>query len=270
VLRPEENRQVSIGITKRLALRESLRTAALIAKYKLLGALKALWPWEGRFRYHEQVTWWRDRSWAEPYRRFLLGDAVYGRDENRILDRRFFAIQTALSVADLPGSTAECGVRRGTGSGLICQALCETYGAACEHFAFDSFEGLPEPNESDRMKNGRHKWKKGKLRTEFEQVRELLADFSFCRVVKGWIPESLAVAAGHQFRFVHIDVDLHRPTWDSLAFFYPRIVAGGVILLDDHGFANCPGARKAAESFFADKPERIIEAPTGQALVIKR
>ena len=58
------------------------------------------------------------------------------------------------------------------------------------------------------MKNGRHKWKRGKLRTEFEVVRDLLAEFTFCQVVKGWIPESLSVAADHRFRFVHIDVDL--------------------------------------------------------------
>ena len=261
---------MSIGISKPASLSESLRAAALLAKYKLLGGLKVFWPWEGRFRYHEQVTWWRDRSWAAPYRRFLQGDAVFGRDENRILDRRFFAIQAALSVADLPGSTAECGVRRGTGSALICQALRETYGSNNGHFAFDSFEGLPEPTEADRMKNGRHKWKKGKLRTELEIARDLLAEFPFCQVVKGWIPETLTVAANYRFRFVHIDVDLHRPTWDSLAFFYPRMAAGGIFLLDDHGFANCPGARQAAEAFFADKPERIVEVPTGQALVVKR
>jgi hypothetical protein len=261
---------MSTGIANPTTPSEFLRTTALVAKYKLLGTFKALWPWEGRFRCHEQVTWWRDRSWAEPYRRFLQGDAMYGRDENRILDRRFFAIQTALSVADLPGSTAECGVRRGTGSALICQALLETYGDSGRHFAFDSFEGLPEPEESDRMASGRHKWKKGKLRTAYEVAHELLAEFDFCQVVKGWIPDSLVVAAEHRFRFVHIDVDLHRPTWDSLAFFYPRMEAGGVFLLDDHGFADCPGARKAAESFFADKPERIVEVPTGQALVVKR
>lgn len=260
---------MSMGL-KTSAAGESLRTAALVTKYKLLGTFKALWPWQGRFRYHEQVTWWLDRSWVEPYRRFLTGDAVFGRDDTRILDRRFFEIQTALSVADFPGSTAECGVRRGTGSALICQALRETYQNSDRHFAFDSFEGLPEPDESDRMKNGQQKWKKGKLRTELEVARDLLAEFAFCQVVKGWIPDSLAVAAEHRFRYVHIDVDLHRPTWDSLVFFYPRMVAGGVLLLDDHGFANCPGARKAAEEFFADKPERIVEVPTGQALVVKR
>ena len=116
---------MSTGVSRPLALGESLRAAALIAKNRLLGGLSVLWPWQARFRYHEQVTWWRDRAWAGPYRRFLAGDAVFGKGENRILDRRFFAIQTARSVAELRGSTAECGVRRGTGSAMICQALRE-------------------------------------------------------------------------------------------------------------------------------------------------
>ena len=162
-------------------------------------------------------------------------------------------------------------MRRGTGSAPdLPGAVRDLRQTSCEHFAFDSFEGLPAPEEADRMKNGRHKWKKGKLRTEFDQVHELLSEFAFCRVVKGWIPESLVVAAGHRFRFVHIDVDLHRPTWDSLAFFYPRMVAGGVFLLDDHGFANCPGARRAAEELLRGQARANRRGPDGAALVVKR
>jgi 2-polyprenyl-3-methyl-5-hydroxy-6-metoxy-1,4-benzoquinol methylase len=41
------------------------------------------------------------------------------------------------------------------------------------------------------------------------------------------------------------------------------------MLFDDYGFATCPGARLAVNEFFVDKPERIIELPTGQAFVIK-
>lgn len=39
-----------------------------------------------------------------------------------------------------------------------------------------------------------------------------LSGFPFCRLVKGWIPGSFAVAVGHRFRVVHIDVDLYDTT----------------------------------------------------------
>jgi hypothetical protein len=71
------------------------------------------------------------------------------------------------------------------------------------------------------------------------------------------------------FSFVHLDVDLYQPTHDSLAFFYPRMVTGGIIVCDDYGFDSCPGAKKALDDFFRDK-EEIINVPTGQAFVIKK
>src|SRR5688500_284306 len=117
------------------------------AKYKLLGGLQTIFPWMARPRYDEGVVWSNDRAWAVLYLPFLTLEGRYGYPASRILDRRFFVIHIAMSVADLPGSTAECGVRYGVGSALICQTLRSTYAASARHFAFDSFEGLSEPDE---------------------------------------------------------------------------------------------------------------------------
>ena len=249
---------------------EALRTSANRAKYALLAGVQALSPFRPRFHYAEQILWWDDRSWTRPYRKYLARNSERGRPPTRILDRRFFIVQVANWVAGLPGSTAECGVRHGVGSAFICQTLLGRYRPGCGHFAFDSFAGLSEPEPADRVPGRRNKWWKGKLKTDFETVQAFLADFDFCRVVKGWIPDCFALAAHQSFRLVHIDVDLRQPTWDSLEFFYPRLIPGGVFLLDDHGFANCPGARQAAIEFFAGKPEKIVEVPSGQAFVVKQ
>ncbi len=40
-------------------------------------------------------------------------------------------------------------------------------------------------------------------------------------------------------------------------------------MFDDYGFASCPGARRAVDEFFVDKPERPLGLQTGQALVVK-
>ena len=45
---------------------------------------------------------------------------------------------------------------------------------------------------------------------------------------------------------------------------------GGVLLLDDHGSAMCPGARAAALEYFADTPEEVLDLATGQGVVIKQ
>lgn len=224
-----------------------------------------------RAQYATKVAWWTDRSWIEPYRKFLACDIHQASDdETRILDRRFQLLQFAQTVVHVPGSTAECGVYRGTSSGILCRALAAHYAPHERHFGFDSFEGLPKPGENDYMADGTSAWAEGQLTAKQDNVAALLAEFPFCELVKGWIPQSLVAAESHRFRFLHIDVDLYEPTLGSLEFFYPRMNPGGVILFDDHGFADCPGARRAANEFFADKPEQVIDLATGQGFVVKR
>jgi len=43
-----------------------------------------------------------------------------------------------------------------------------------------------------------------------------------------------------------------------------------VMLFDDYGFPTCPGARKAVDEFFSDKPEVPFYLPTGQCLVVRK
>lgn len=222
-----------------------------------------------KFGYGDLTSlWWRQRSWMEPYKEFLLPD---GRAGTRILARRFMLIELAKSVANLKGSTAECGVARGTGSALICETLKDTYEDGDFHFSFDSFAGVSEPTELDKTAEGKCNWYKGKLSHDYDAVQQRLSVFPFCRVVAGWIPECFdGMVDGQDFRFIHIDVDLYEPTRASLEVLYPRLVPGGVIVFDDHGFRNCPGARKAAEDFFREKDDPIVEMTTSQAFVIKR
>lgn len=226
---------------------------------------------QNRFAYSPRVSWFLDRSWAAPYRDFLQQDSVpsAGADETRILDRRFTLVSTVKAVRGLSGNSAECGVFKGVGSAIICETLAGTYSADEGHFGFDSFEGLPEPQEVDRDAKQRLHWKAGDLAVPETIARNLLSRFTFCKLVKGWLPETLSVAAGHRFRFVHIDVDLGQPTTDVLEFFYDRMTPGGIMLFDDYGFVSCPGARTAVDRFFAGRPEPVLEVTAGQAIVVK-
>lgn len=219
-----------------------------------------------RFYYKREVGWCNDLAWTDEFQPYLNHDGRRGR---RILDRRFTLVQMARAVHSLRGCTAECGVARGVGSAVICTTLKGTYQDGERHLGFDSFDGVAAPTEEDRMRNGHHAWYRGKLSENKDFAFSLLADVEQCQLVRGWIPDSFAPFSDCKFRLVHIDVDLHDATRDSLRFFYPRLVPGGIMLFDDHGFVNCPGARSAAESFFSDKPERLIDLATGQAFAIR-
>ncbi|WP_322868105.1 TylF/MycF/NovP-related O-methyltransferase [Bradyrhizobium ottawaense] len=178
------------------------------------------------------------------------------------LDRKYAMNELLKLVAHLDGDAAECGTYRGATAYLLCQAFRKM--AITVHL-FDSFEGLSEPAAVDGIY-----WRKGSLTAAEDQLTESLQEFDNYRIYKGWIPTRFAEVADCRFRFVHIDVDLYKPTLDSLEFFYPRLVAGGIILLDDHGFKSCPGAKQAADEFFQSKAENLALLPTGQAFTIKQ
>jgi hypothetical protein len=222
----------------------------------------------GSLVYKRGVMFLADPKWRIPYEIELTADRRSGKSENRALDRRFVLVQLAESVRKLQGSTAECGGWRGVGSALICRALEGSFGGDDAHFVFDSFEGLPEPSLHDRVKSGQW-WTRGDLKTSTSSIDKLLRPFPHAHVEVGWIPDRFPEVGERHFRLVHVDVDLYDPTRDSIAFFFPRLVPGGVLLLDDHGIVSCPGARKAAIEYFDGLGLPIIELPTGQAFVIK-
>ncbi len=233
---------------------------------KLLGRL-ARWAadFSGGAVYKRRVLFLDETSWRRPYERQLLADRRPGKPRHQALDNRFTLIKFAESVAGLPGSTAECGAYRGVGSSLICEALSQTYSGDEKHFVFDAFEGLPEPSKADRE----GWWSEGDLKVEQEIAEELCAPYGFCEFAPGWIPDRFAEVGDRRFRLIHIDVDLYDPTKASIEFFFPRLIEGGVMILDDHGVTSCPGARKAAEEYFDGRPERLIELPTGQAFIFR-
>ena len=223
--------------------------------------------WAGRFLYKAHLTWTQDWSWLKPYEKHLYPDAARGLPKTRIIDRRFTLAQFAKSVRHLRGSTAECGVLGGVGSAVICRTLEFTYRDDESHYGFDSFEGLSEPDAVDLSP---HAWqKKGSLAISPQIAQQNLADFSFCTLVKGWIPACFEPAKHERFRLAHIDLDLYQPTLDSLDFFYPRMEPGGAFVFDDYGHLTCVGVRKAVDEFFADKPERVLETVDGVAFAFK-
>lgn len=176
-------------------------------------------------------------------------------------DRKFFLAQLLRMAEGLPGDTAEAGVYLGASSWFICDRFA---GSGKVHYAIDSFEGLPTPAQED----GTY-WKPGDLRAEEAHVRELLAPYEAV-ICKGWIPDAFESIGENRFCFVHVDVDLYEPTLESMRFFYPRLVEGGVIVCDDYGFATCPGAHRAVNEYMADRPESMIHVPTGQGFLVKQ
>lgn len=178
------------------------------------------------------------------------------------LQRCWTLWQGVSQALNVPGDVAEAGVFQGGTAKLLRHALGES--SDRQLYLFDSFEGMKT------VSAGKDRHAEGDFAdTSVEGVQKVVGVAPFIHFRKGWVPETFKGLEDRTFCFAHIDLDLYEGVLESLKFFYPRLSSGGVIVFDDYGFASCPGARKAVEEFFADKPERVLALSTGQGLVHK-
>lgn len=200
-------------------------------------------------------TWATDRDFIPRYLAASNGTLIDQADKKYVLQ------SVARLVSRVPGDLAECG----SFTGLSARFLMDgTMDEAKEILLFDSFEGLSKPEGRD----GFH-WKVGDLRGDAAKCLKTLGPHaSRAKIFSGWIPTRFEEVRDRYFSLVHIDVDLYVPHVDSIAFFWPRINAGGVLILDDFGSDRCPGARQAVLEYF--ERDDVLDLPTGQALVFKR
>jgi len=88
---------------------------------------------------------------------------------------------------------------------------------------------------------------------------------------QGYIPESLVSQPQppKSMVYLHIDLNSAKATLESLKFFYPRLVDGGVIIFDDYGSVLYSDTKVIVDKFFADKSGILMPLPTGQAIYFR-
>jgi hypothetical protein len=147
-------------------------------------------------------------------------------------------------VVELPGDIAEVGVYRGDSA----ERLCEVFPDVCIHL-FDTFCGMPENDEGYK--------ETAFANTSEEEVKTRLRDKRI-KTYAGIFPNTVHGCDCELFKFVHCDVDLYTSTRDVLAWFWPRLVSGGVLLCDDYGC--CRGAKRAVDEFAEEHDVEFVHA----------
>ena len=164
----------------------------------------------------------------------------------------------ALAIAgvereEIPGAFAEVGVWRGDTSRLVhLQAPNRVL------HVFDTFNGFPNcdlenanPADAIRFRD-----------TSIAAVKSRLGNTDNVVFHVGRFPETAEGLEQEIFSLVLLDLDIYRPTLAALEFFYPRISRGGFCFIHDYNSPESDYAiKRAAISFFSDKPELLIELP---------
>ena len=71
--------------------------------------------------------------------------------------------------------------------------------------------------------------------------------------VRGRVEDTLPTQAPAQIALLRLDTDWYESTKHELEHLYPRLVSGGVLLIDDYG--HWKGARQATDEFIAATPD---------------
>ena len=119
-------------------------------------------------------------------------------------------------------------------------------------WGFDSFEGLPPPNEdkypSDR---GDQLHRFPQLAVSLEEVTDNFRRVGLwseqVRLVKGWFKDTVPAADVEKIAVLRLDGDLYESTIQVLEGFYPRLSVGGFCIIDDYG--AMPSCRSAVGDF---------------------
>ena len=171
--------------------------------------------------------------------------------------RTLYRLATQVERNRIPGTLVDCGVWNGGSSAMLAAGA-----PSRQTWAFDSFEGLPEPGPEDG--SAASAWRASCVGRE-EHVAEAFRRFARpqqLRVVKGWFVESLpehAVAVS-PIAVLHADGDWYASVTVTLESLYDCVSPGGFVIVDDYNVWS--GARQAVDDFRA---ARRIVAPLQRA-----
>ena len=153
----------------------------------------------------------------------------------------------------VPGDLVETGVWRG-GCGILMRGMLAALGDETRTiWLADSFQGLPAPNPvAYPVDDGdRHHEFTSYLGVSLEQVVENFRKYELLddrvRFLPGWFAETLPLAPIRQIAVLRLDGDMYESTYVALENLYPKVSAGGFVIIDDYGVL--PACARAVEDF---------------------
>lgn len=211
----------------------------------------------------------RDPRFAEAYRVGMEN----GNPSTRVEWRVHVALWCATQALQLQGDYVECGVHTGILSGAVMTWLDFASQGGRKFYLFDTWAGIPVEQMSDEEKrlgveNMNRKYQNGDVL--HADVVKKFSRWPNAVVVRGRVPDSLgAMKDSQQVAYASIDLNVTEAEMGAIDFLWPRMVAGGLVLLDDYGWAPHINQKVAWDDWAKRHGVMILALPTGQGLIRK-
>lgn len=165
----------------------------------------------------------------------------------------------------IEGSIVECGVWKGGSMLATAETLLHLGDTTRELFLYDTFEGMPPPDDIDKTVHDRGASKL--LEQDRDKASSLIWAYSTLQEVKstlnrsnyptdkikyvvGKVEDTIPSTLPRTIALLRLDTDWYASTKHELHHLFPLITKGGILIIDDYGFWK--GARKAVDEYFAE------------------
>lgn len=183
------------------------------------------------------------------------------------------ALWVATQAIRLDGEFVECGVNTGILSGAVLNWLDFGKYAQRKFFLFDTWSGIPieqmsEAEKSIGVPDMNRKYQNGDA--IYSDVQRKFDRWSNAVIVRGRVPESLrAMQHVNRVAYLSIDMNVAEAEIAAIEYLWPKMVSGGLVLLDDYGWASHINQKLAWDTWAKNNQVMILSLPTGQGLFMK-
>ena len=164
----------------------------------------------------------------------------------------------------IEGDIVECGVWRGgsmMAAALTLQSLQDTNRKL---WLYDTFEGMSAPGSEDIDLSGQDAGRLLAVQEKqdsdsiwcyspLDEVKDNLAATAYpvgnTHFVKGKVEDTIPARLPEKIALLRLDTDWYESTMHELIHLYPRLVPGGILIIDDYG--HWQGCRRAVDEYFA-------------------
>jgi O-methyltransferase len=179
-------------------------------------------------------------------------------------ERLFALIQAVRHVAamQIPGAFVECGVWRGGSMMAAAMTLLARGESTRDLHLFDTYEGMSPPTSKDVDIGGQSAdvllgtqdrsdpgsaWCYASLDDVKAGMRSTGYPETRMHFVKGKVEETIPAHAPETVAILRLDTDWYESTRHEMEHLFPRLVKGGILIIDDYG--HWKGAREAIDEY---------------------
>jgi len=173
-----------------------------------------------------------------------------------------------LAKNNIPGDLVECGVWKGGSAMLMAYALNPKNRNI---YLYDTFSGMAEPETVDQQladsASARDIWQKTKQKNHNSWCFASLSEVNDNLLKTGYPPQKIFLIEGRveetipqimpkEIALLRLDTDWYKSTKHELEHLFPRLVPGGVLIIDDYG--SWAGAQKAIQEYRQENKIKML------------